>query len=92
MNWVLEILITHRRLRGLTQDQLWELIEKSDDIEALRTIKEFLEQRSFRYQHIEAIVPGMIDRIVERAKLILWKQQEEILRLKFMVMVGDPFK
>lgn len=90
MNWMLDILITHRRLRGLTEAQLWELIDISDDIETLRAIKEHLEQNSFRYPHIKAQAPKMVSRCVEKAKLILWKQSEVEVRKAFLERV-DPF-
>ena len=91
MNWVLDILITHKRLRGLTESQLWELIEKSDDIESLRTIKEHLERNSFKYAHIQNVAPKMIERCNERAKGLLWMQQLDTVRDLFMEKVGDPF-
>lgn len=90
MNWVLDILISHRRMRGLTEVQLHELIDKCDDIEGLRTIKNHLEQMDFKYPHIEAMVPDMIQRCITRGKTLMWKEQEEKVRQLFMASV-DPF-
>jgi hypothetical protein len=91
MNWMLDILVKHRRMRGLTEVQLIELIDKCEDIEGLRIIKDHLEQNNFRYPHMEAKAPDLIQRCITRAKVLLWQQQEEKTRKVFMDTV-DPFK
>lgn len=91
MNWMIDILVTHRRLRGLTEAQLRELIELTNDLDALRAIKEHLERRDFRYPTIELSAGDMAARCVERAKDILWQRQAEKLREMFFEKIGDPF-
>jgi hypothetical protein len=90
MNWMLDIIISHRRMRGLSEAQLLELIEKCDDIEGLRTIKDHLEQNDFRYPHLESKAPELIQRCITRGKLLMWKKEEEKLKLAFMKDV-NPF-
>lgn len=87
MNWMLDIIITHRRLRGLTEQQLTDLIEAARDIETLRVLKEHVESGDFRYPHLEAKVPDMLQRITERAKHLLWEEKVDELKLKFMEAV-----
>lgn len=89
-NWMLDILITHKRLRGLNERQLRELIESAGDIESLRIIKNHLEGGSFRYAHIQNSAGDMIERCRERAGEILWRQHEEEARRLFLERVGNP--
>lgn len=91
MEWLLKILITHKRLRGLSESQLQDLIHSADDVGALRIIKEHLEQGDFRYSHIEAKAPAMIQECVQKARELLWEQHAGEIKQQFIERLGDPF-
>lgn len=90
MIWVIDILVTHRRLKGLTGAQLRQLIEVSDDLEALRAIKEHLERSNFKFPHLELEAEELVGRCTERAKEILWEQEMQHLKKIFFDTV-TPF-
>lgn len=90
MEWLLKILVTHKRLRGLSESQLQDLIHSANDVGALRIIKNHLEQGDFRYSHIEAKAPAMIQECIDRAKELLWEQNAGEIKQQFIERLGDP--
>lgn len=91
MEWLIKILLTHKRLKGLSEAQLQDLIRSADDVNALKLIKEHLEKGDFRFPHIQAKVPAMIDECVTKAKELIWEQHAGEIKQQFLERVGDPF-
>lgn len=91
MNWLIKILMVHKRLRGLSEKELTDLIRTADDIEALKLIKEHLESGSFNYPHLEKKAPYLIQQCIDKAKEIHWQQQVNDVRDIFFNNLGDPF-
>lgn len=91
MSWLIKILMAHKRMRGLSETQLQELIHAANDVESLKMIKEHLESGSFRYQHLEAKAAGMIQQCIDKAKEIQWQQHSTELKKLFFDKLEDPF-
>lgn len=89
MNWILEILIRTRRMRGLSEMQLRDLIKFVDDIDSLKAIKAHLESGSFKYKHLEARAGELIQLCKDRAKEIKWNENVEEIYKQFIESLGD---
>lgn len=89
MKWLIEILMAHKRLRGLDEKQLQELIRNVDDVDALGLIKKHLESGNFRYPHLEGMAPQLIQQCVTKAKEQIWLQHAGELKRAFMEHLGD---
>lgn len=75
----------------MSETQLRDLINISDDMWSLKTIKAHLEAGSFKYQHIEAKVPELVALIKERAKEIKWNEHVDEIYKHFIESLGDLF-
>lgn len=91
MSWLIKILMAHRRMRGLTEAQLQELIRTAGDVESLRLIKEHLERGSFAFPHVETRAPALIQECIDRAKELQWQHAAPVLRESFLERLADPF-
>lgn len=91
MNWLLKILVAHKRMKGLSENQLLDLIKQADDVESLKIIKQHLEQGDFKYQLIERRAPELIQQCIDKAREIQWQQHAPELKQAFLSKLVDPF-
>jgi regulator of RNase E activity RraB len=87
MKWLIEMLIRTRRMRGLSEAQLRDLIESAKDPEALKLLKRHLESGNFKFSHIEKLAPELIEKCTERAKELLWKESMPVLKERFITEI-----
>lgn len=91
MNWLLKILIAHKRMRGLSENQIVDLIQQSNDVESLKIIKEHLEYGDFKYALIEKKAPALIQQCIDKAREIQWQQHAPEIKQAFISKLVDPF-
>lgn len=90
MHWIIELLMRTRRLRGLSESQLKDLIHIADDVESLKVLKEHVESGNFRFVHLENKTGELLDLIAEKAKDIQWQQHAGTIRKELHDKLGDP--
>lgn len=84
MKWLIEMLIRSRRMKGLSEAQLRDLIEAAKDPEALRLLKQHLESGNFKYVHLEQRAPELIELCITKAKESFWSGAVPQLKEQFM--------
>lgn len=89
MSWIIKMLIAGRRMRGLTEAQLQDLIRIADDKESLVLIKQHLEAGSFRFPHIEQKVPALIQQCIDKARELHWLENAGEIKRAFLDLAGD---
>jgi uncharacterized Rmd1/YagE family protein len=89
MHWIIELLVRTRRLRGLSESQIRDLIEIANDKESLKVLKEHLESGSFRFPHLETKAKTLIEQITAKAKELEWQEHARTLKQEFLEKIGD---
>ncbi len=89
MKWLIELLLRGKRLQGLDETQLQDLIRNVDDVEALKLIKQHLEIGNFKYPHLKGMAPGLIQQCISCAKKLTWLQHAETVKRAFLENRGD---
>ncbi|WP_438447396.1 hypothetical protein [Gorillibacterium sp. sgz5001074] len=87
MSWIIKMLIAHKRLRGLSEAQLLDLIRIADDKESLDLLKQHLEAGSFKFPHLDQ--SGLIRQCIEKAQELHWLEHAGEIKRIFLEQAGD---
>jgi hypothetical protein len=80
----MKILIKHN-LAGMTAKQLRELVDSTNDLEALRLLRDYLAPKGTKW------AGEIAERCVSRAKEIHWQTHGPAIKDAFMHKILDPF-
>lgn len=87
MSWIIKMLIAHKRLRGLSEAQLQDLIRIADDKETLALLKQHMESGSFKFPHIDNA--GLIRHCIDKAQELHWLEHAGEIKRIFLEQAGD---
>ena len=89
MRWLIELLISSKKLRGLTDPQLKELIKSMRDVESVKMLSAQIKQGGFKFADYNQI--ELLHLCADQARKLHWEAHLKTLKQTFLEHIEDPF-